>query len=61
MKVFIVGWEYSDKSGHGIVGVFSAESEANSTYDLLAEHGSDVKTFTVDTYPVISTCQEILP
>lgn len=51
MKVYIIQWEYPDKSGHGIVRVYTDEVRAAGDYQLLKEQES-VRTYTIDAYEV---------
>jgi hypothetical protein len=40
-KAWVVGWEYSDHSGHELVRVFEAEEPARVLHTILQQHGSD--------------------
>jgi len=50
-KVFVLHYEYDDKSGHGIEAVFKDEQKANAAYDLLVKYDSSRNWF-VDPYEV---------
>lgn len=45
--MWIVHWEYSDKSNHGFIKVFDSEAEARTLFDILEKH-ADGKTWFID-------------
>jgi hypothetical protein len=57
MKVHVLHWQYSDKSGDGIVGVFDDEEKAKELYDFAEQHSDACKTFYLDSF----TLNEIKP
>lgn len=48
-KLYVLHWEFVDKSDSGIVGVFNDERRANELYDFAEAH-ANAKTFYLDTY-----------
>lgn len=50
-KVYILHWEYGDKSAHGIEGIYTDEQKANEIYDILA-HYDNSRNWFVDPYVV---------
>jgi hypothetical protein len=49
-SAYVVHWEYCDKSGHGIIGVFDDDQQAYQLYDTLDQYGDSNKNYYVDTY-----------
>ena len=45
--VFVLTWEYGDKSSSGVERVYDAENRANEDLVLLSTHGDISKKFTV--------------
>ncbi len=45
--VYIVVWEYLDKSGFGVVAAFDDMSSAERTHDALCKHGDHGKRYTL--------------
>lgn len=39
MKVYVLHWQYQDKSGYGIIEVFSDWEKADHAHHLLNVHG----------------------
>ena len=51
MPIYVIRYEYIDKSGNGVVGVFDDEEIANNVYDALDQYAGDSsKTFFIDTF-----------
>jgi hypothetical protein len=49
MNVYVIHWEYFDKSGSGITGVFDNEETANNVFDAM-EAVADTRRIYMDTY-----------
>ncbi len=47
--VYVLHYEWRDKSGHGIEAVYQDEKEANAAYDLLVKY-DDHRDWFVDAY-----------
>jgi len=48
-KVFVLHWEYGDKSNHGIEGIYADEEKANEAYDLITKY-DNTRRWGVDPY-----------
>ena len=48
-KVFVLHWEYGDKSAHGIEGIYQDEERANEAYDLITKY-DNTRRWGVDPY-----------
>lgn len=49
--VYVLHWEFRDKSGHGIVAIYQDETEAIAAYNLLDKY-DDSREWFVDPYEV---------
>ena len=47
MCVYIITWQFKDKSMFGIVGVYNDSGLAQKDLDLLQEHGDSLKEFKI--------------
>lgn len=46
-KIYIITWQYYDKSAFGLVRGFAKADDANETIDFLGRHGDSAKEFKV--------------
>jgi hypothetical protein len=51
MKVYVIHWEYIDKSASDITGVFDDEDAANNVFDAM-EAVADSRRIYMDTYQI---------
>ena len=49
MEVYMIRW-IDSTNRIGVVGIFDDEELANKTYDALEQHGSEGKSFYLDTF-----------
>jgi hypothetical protein len=50
-KVYVLHWEYPDKSAHGIRGIYYEEKTAVDTYELLIKYDLS-RIWFIDPYPI---------
>ncbi len=50
-KVYVLNWEYGDKSSHGIQGIYYDEKTAVDAYELLIKYDQS-RNWYVDPYPI---------
>lgn len=48
-KVFVLHWEYGDKSAHGIEAIYVDEEKANEAYDLITKY-DNIRRWGLDPY-----------
>lgn len=51
IKVYVLHWEYSDKSAYGIESIYADEQEAINAYELLTKYDC-TRNWYVDLYVV---------
>jgi hypothetical protein len=52
MKIWVITWEYGDKSSFGIVGLYASEGLAKDRLALLTEHGDISKVFEIHAFEI---------
>lgn len=50
-QVYVVWWQYGDKSGCDFVKAFASEDEAIAMKELLDKHGGDGRNYEVTVVP----------
>ena len=51
-QIYVITYEYSDKSGFGTVGAWASEEAARAVMGILETHGDISKVFKLKTLPV---------
>ena len=47
MKFYVILWRYADRSGNGVVKVFTDKEEAEALLAILVDHGCMDKVFEI--------------